>query len=166
MVAGNDQHAGSFVYARVFRKSQKQQDNRLTVLQSFVFNGLSFLKTGLTSTTFRSVGKLNVNKIFLNSSVKVSEQLCLFFLKVFGVIFRNVLASFVLRFLNNFSISGKKASLTENDAGLSLSLMKRTLGLFLYFEMVLFTGSSNSLLSIRYEYIPVYSKLHWNFLKT
>ena len=127
MVARNDQHGGSFVYARVFRKSQKQQDNRLIVLQPFVFIGLSFLKTWLTSTTFRSVGKLNVNKILLNSSAKVSEQLCLFFLKVVGVIFRNVLASFVLSFLNTFSISGKEASLTENAAGLSLSLMKRTL---------------------------------------
>ena len=81
------------------------------------------------SAIFNSVGKLDVNKVLLNSSTKVSEQLSLLALKIFGGIFPNVLAFFVLRFLNSFSISDKEASLKENDAGfLILSLINRILG--------------------------------------
>ena len=83
----------------------------------------------LTSATFNSVGKLDVNKVLLNSSAKVSEKLSLLVLKIFGGIFPNVLAFFVLIFLNSFSISDKEACLKENDAGfLILALIKMILG--------------------------------------
>ena len=81
------------------------------------------------SATFNSVEKLDVNKVLLNSSDKVSVQLSLLALKMFGSMFPNVLAFFILRFLNSFSISDKEASLKENDAGfLILSLINRILG--------------------------------------
>ena len=48
----------------------------------------------LTPAAFNSVGKLDVNKILLNSSARVSEQLFLLALKMFGGIFPNVLAFF------------------------------------------------------------------------
>ena len=76
----------------------------------FVFNGSSFLKTGLTSATLNSAKKLDVTKVLLNSSAKVPEQLSLLVLKMFGGIFPKVLAFFVLRFLESFSISGKETS--------------------------------------------------------
>ena len=59
-------------------------------------------------------------QVLLNGSAKVSEQLSLLALKIFGGIFPNVLAFFVFRFLNSFSISNKEASLKENDAGFCL----------------------------------------------
>ena len=73
--------------------------------------------------------KLDVNKVLLKSSAKVSEQLSLLALKFLGRIYPNVLASFVLRFFNSFSISDKETSLKNNDAGfLILSLINSTLG--------------------------------------
>ena len=81
------------------------------------------------SATFNSVGKLDVNKVLINNSAKVSEQLSLLALKIFGGIFANVLTFFVLRFLNSFSISDKETYLKENDVGfLILSLINRILG--------------------------------------
>ena len=48
---------------------------------------------------------------------------------MFGGIFPNVLAFFVLRFLNSFSILDKEASLKENgERFLILSLINRILG--------------------------------------
>ena len=44
------------------------------------------------SATFNSVGKLDVNKVLLSSSAKVSEQLSLLALKIFDGTFPNVLA--------------------------------------------------------------------------
>ena len=112
------------------------------------------------SATFNSVGKLDVNKVLLSSSAKVSEPLSLLVLKIFGGTFPNLLAFFVLRFLNSFSISDKEASLKENNAGfLILSLIKRILRRFLYFEMALFTGSGNSLVSMRYEFYRIFKVL-------
>ena len=52
-----------------------------------------------------------ITQVLLNSSAKVSEQLPLLALKIFGGIFPNVLA---------FLISNKEASLKENDAGFCL----------------------------------------------
>ena len=49
------------------------------------------------SATFNSVGKLDASKVLLNSSVKVSEQLSLLALKIFGGIFPNVLAFFCVK---------------------------------------------------------------------
>ena len=60
--------------------------------------------------------------MLLNSSAKVSEQLSLLALIIFDCIFPNVLAFFVLRFLNSFSISDREASLRENDAEFFISL--------------------------------------------
>ena len=112
------------------------------------------------SATFNSVGKLDVNKVFLSSSAKVSETLSLLVLKIFGGTFPNLLAFFVFRFLNSFSISDKEASLKENNAGfLILFLIKRILRWFLNFEMALFTGSDNSLVSIRYEFYRIFKAL-------
>ena len=54
--------------------------------------------------------------MLLNSSAKVSEvseQLSLLALKFLGGIYPNVIASFVLRFLNLLSISDKEASLKK-----------------------------------------------------
>ena len=65
------------------------------------------------SAIFNLVGKLDVNKVLLNSSTKVSEQLSLLAFEIFGGIF----TFFVWRFLNSFSISDKEASPKENDAG-------------------------------------------------
>ena len=84
---------------------------------------------GLTSATFNSMGKLDVSKVLLNSSAKVSKQLSFLALKIFGGVFPNIIVFFVLRFLNSFPISDKEASLKENDAGfLILSLINRMLG--------------------------------------
>ena len=66
--------------------------NTLTGLQFFVFTGSYFFETWLTSANFNSAGKLDVNKVLLNSSAKVSEQLSLLALKMSGGIFPNVLA--------------------------------------------------------------------------
>ena len=53
-------------------------------------------------------------------------------------------------------MSDKEASLKENDEiFLILSLINKILGSFLYFEMALFTGSENSLLSIRYAFFRI-----------
>ena len=72
---------------------------------------------GLRFTSFNSVGKLNVEKVLLNSSVKVSEQLSLGF-SHFQTFF------FFLR----FHISDKKSSLKEKNAVLTiLSYIKRIL---------------------------------------
>ena len=71
----------------------------------------------LRFTSFNSVGKLNVEKVLLNSSVKVSGQLSLGF-SHFQTFF------FVWRFL----ISDKKSSLKEKNAVLMiLSYIKRIL---------------------------------------
>ena len=53
-------------------------------------------------------------------------------------------------------MSDKEASLKENDEiFLILSLINKILRSFLYFEMALFTGSENSLLSIRYAFFRI-----------
>ena len=49
------------------------------------------------SATFNSVGKLDASKVLLNGSIKVSEQLSLLALKIFGSIFPNVLAFFCVK---------------------------------------------------------------------
>ena len=54
--------------------------------------------------------KQDLNEVLLNSSAKVSEQFSLLALKTFGGVFPNILAFFVLRFLNPFSILDKEAS--------------------------------------------------------
>ena len=43
---------------------------------------------------FNSVGKLDINKVLLNSSTKVSEQLSLLALEMFGGIFPNAIVFF------------------------------------------------------------------------
>ena len=78
--------------------------------------GQPFLKRELMSAIFNPV----IIQVLLNGSAKVSEQLSLLALKIFGGIFPNVLAFFVFRFLNSFLISNKEASLKENDAGFCL----------------------------------------------
>ena len=50
----------------------------------FVLISNPFLKTGLTSATFNSVGKIDVNKVLLNSFAKVSEHISSLALRIFG----------------------------------------------------------------------------------
>ena len=112
----------------------------------------------LTSANFNSVGILDVNKVLLNSSAKVWEQLFLLALKIFGCIFPNVIA-FLSRDSLTFVRCQTKAALKENDAGfLILSLINGILGV-LYFEMTLFTESDNSLVSLRYKFSGIFKAL-------
>ena len=60
------------------------------------------------SATFNSVGKLDVNKVFLSSSAKVSETLSLLVLKIFGGTFPNLLAFLYWDFLTPFQYRTKK----------------------------------------------------------
>ena len=80
------------------------------------FCGSSFLKKGVTSrvTTFNLSGKSEVKIVLLNNFVKASEQLSILAFKTLGVVFLNVLAFFVLKLLNSFSISDTEASVKTN----------------------------------------------------
>ena len=101
-----------------------------------------FFKIGLTSATFNLSGKLEVKIVLLNNFVKTSEQLSILAFKTFGVIFLNVLAFFVLRLLNSFSISDTEASVKANSSGtVILFLINMILGWFLYLKIAFFTWS-------------------------
>ena len=113
----------------------------------------------LTSANFNSVGILDVNKVLLNSSAKVWEQLFLLALKIFGCIFPNVIA-FLSRDSLTFVRCQTKAALKENDAGfLILSLINGILGVLYFEEMTLFTESDNSLVSLRYKFSRIFKAL-------
>ena len=77
--------------------------------------------------------------------VKASEQLSILAFKTFCVIFSDVLAFFVLRLLNSFSISDTEASVKANSSGtVALFLINMILGWFLYLKIAFFTWSSIS----------------------
>ena len=66
--------------------------------------GQPFLKTELMSAIFNPV----IIQVLLNGSAKVSEQLSLLALKIFGGIFPNVLAFLYLDFLTLFQYQTKR----------------------------------------------------------
>ena len=90
-------------------------------------------------------GKSEVKIVLLNNFVKASKQPSILAFKTFDVIFLNVLAFFVLRLLNSFSISDTEASIKTNNSGtVILLLINMILGWFLHLKIAFFTWSSIS----------------------
>ena len=88
-------------------------------------------------------GKSEAKIILLNNFVKSSEQLSKLAFNAFGVIFLSVLAFFVLRLLNSFSISDTEVSVKTNSSGtVILFSINMILGWFLYLKIAFFTWSS------------------------
>ena len=94
-VTKNYQHVSSFVYEQSFRKNFDTTGTTTTGLYFFlILLGSLFLKTGVTSANFSSLGKFPVSTILLNSAFKVSEQLFLLIFTIFAGIFLNVCRRF------------------------------------------------------------------------
>ena len=125
----------------------------------------TFLKIGVTSANFKSLGNCDVRIPLLITLRIVSLQISKFSFRSFGGMFLKVFSFLELRLFNSCSTSDEEITFRENVDSETVSLIYKMLGYTLYFFSAILIGSLIPLVSERRNLFSWISRDVTAFLK-